>query len=47
MLALATNAAICGIFSHPVDRYQSRLVPLAPLAIALLIAGRRRETLPR
>jgi hypothetical protein len=46
MLALAANAAICGIFSHPVDRYQSRLVPLAPLAIALLIAGRRRETQP-
>jgi hypothetical protein len=41
MLALAANAAICGIFSHPVDRYQSRLVPLAPLAIALLIARRR------
>jgi hypothetical protein len=44
MLALAANAAICGIFSHPVDRYQSRLVPLAPLAIAFLIASRRRET---
>jgi hypothetical protein len=44
LLALAGNAAICGIFSHPVDRYQSRLVPLAPLAIALLIASRRRET---
>ena len=42
MLALAANAAICGIFSHPVDRYQSRLVPLAPFAIALLIARRRR-----
>jgi hypothetical protein len=43
LLALAVNAATCGIFSHPVNRYQSRLVPLAPLAIALLIAGRRRE----
>ena len=42
LLALATNAAICGVFSHPVDRYQSRLVPLAPLAMALLIAQRRR-----
>jgi hypothetical protein len=41
-LALATNAAICGVFSHPVDRYQSRLVLLAPLAMALLIAQRRR-----
>jgi hypothetical protein len=44
VLALAANAAICGIFSHPVDRYQGRLVPLAPLAIALVIASRRRET---
>jgi hypothetical protein len=42
LLALATNAAICGVLSHPVDRYQSRLVPLAPLAMALLIAQRRR-----
>jgi hypothetical protein len=38
LLALAANAAICGIFSHPVDRYQSRVVLLAPLAMALLIA---------
>lgn len=43
LLALAANAAICGIFSHPVDRYQSRLVPLAPFAVALLIAQRRRK----
>ena len=41
LLALAANAAICGIFSHPVDRYQSRLVLLAPLAVALLIARQR------
>lgn len=41
LLALALNAAICGVFSHPVDRYQSRLVPLAPFALALLIARRR------
>jgi hypothetical protein len=43
LLALAANAAICGIFSHPVDRYQSRLTPLAPFAIALLIARRRQR----
>ena len=43
LLALAANAAICGIFSHPVDRYQSRLVLLAPFAVALLIAQRRRD----
>jgi hypothetical protein len=42
LLALAANAAICGVFSHPVDRYQSRVVLLAPLAMALLIAQRRR-----
>jgi hypothetical protein len=42
LLALAANAAVCGIFSHPVDRYQSRLVLLAPLAVAVLIAKRRR-----
>jgi hypothetical protein len=44
LLALAANAAICGAFSHPVDRYQSRLVPLAPFAVALLIA--RRQSTP-
>jgi hypothetical protein len=42
LLALAANAAICGVFSHPVDRYQSRVVLLAPLAITLLIVQRRR-----
>ena len=43
LLALAANAAICGIFSHPVDRYQSRLAVLAPFAVALLIANRYRS----
>jgi len=42
--ALATNAAICGIFAHPADRYQSRLVLLAPLAVAFLIVDWRRTT---
>jgi hypothetical protein len=42
LLALAANAAICGIFSHPVDRYQSRLMPLAPLAVAIVWWSRRR-----
>lgn len=41
VLALLANAAICGIFSHPVDRYQSRLALLAPFGIAILIARRR------
>jgi hypothetical protein len=40
LLALAANAAICGVFSHPVDRYQGRLVLLAPFAIAVLLARR-------
>ena len=47
MLALAANAAICGIFSHPVDRYQSRLVLLAPFAVSLLIARRQSSTSDR
>ena len=42
LLALAANAAICGVFSHPVDRYQGRLVLLAPFAIAILLAWRWR-----
>ena len=42
LLALAANAAICGIFSHAVDRYQSRLVLLAPFALAILFAQRWR-----
>ena len=42
LLALLANAAICGIFSHPVDRYQSRLVLLAPFAVAILAAQRWR-----
>jgi hypothetical protein len=45
LIALAANATICGVFSHPVDRYQSRLVPLAVFAVALLIAQRRRPDL--
>ncbi len=40
LVALAANAAICGVFSHPVDRYQSRLVLLAPFAVAVLLARR-------
>jgi hypothetical protein len=36
LAALIVNAAICAICSHAVDRYQSRLTPLALLALALL-----------
>ncbi len=45
LLALLANAAICGIFSHPVDRYQSRLVLLAPFVVAILAAQRMRRPL--
>jgi hypothetical protein len=37
MMALLANAAICGVFAGPGSRYQSRLVPVAILAV--LIAG--------
>jgi hypothetical protein len=40
LAALFINAAISGVFSHAVDRYQNRLVPLAPLA--LIVVGLRR-----
>jgi hypothetical protein len=46
LLALLANAAICGVFSHAVDRYQSRLVPLATFAVALMIARRYRRDRP-
>ena len=36
--ALAANAVVCGVFSHPVDRYQSRLVLLVPFVVAVLAA---------
>jgi hypothetical protein len=36
VLALTANAAICGVFSHAVDRYQSRLVWLTVLAVAMM-----------
>ena len=35
LFAIVTNAAICGIFSNPNARYQSRIAPLAAL-IALM-----------
>jgi hypothetical protein len=36
-LTLIGNAAICGVISSPNDRYQARLVWLAPLAIGLMV----------
>jgi hypothetical protein len=42
LFALVINAAICGVFSHAADRYQSRLVPIAPLALMIVALSRRR-----
>jgi hypothetical protein len=41
LLSLAGNAVICGALSNPHHRYQSRLVPLATLVIAIAALGRR------
>jgi len=43
VLSLLLNAAICGVFSHAVDRYESRLTPLALLALAMLVFDRQRR----
>ena len=42
LFALIINAAVCGVFSHAADRYQSRLVPIAPLAVMIVALSRRR-----
>jgi hypothetical protein len=42
LLALLVNAAVCGVFSHAAERYQSRLISLAPLALITLLVARRR-----
>jgi hypothetical protein len=42
LFALIINAAVCGVFSHAADRYQSRLVSLAPLALMMVALSRRR-----
>jgi hypothetical protein len=43
LIALIANAAICGIFSGPSFRYQSRLVPLAVLAVIIAALDLRRR----
>jgi peptidoglycan/LPS O-acetylase OafA/YrhL len=43
-LALLANAAICGIFSGPTARYQSRLAPIAPLAALIAVLDLRRKS---
>jgi hypothetical protein len=44
LVALGGNAAICGIFSNPVDRYESRLIWLAPLALFIAACQLRWRT---
>ncbi len=49
LLSIVLNAVICGVFSHAVDRYQSRLTPLALLAVMMLVFKQQRagvEALP-
>lgn len=43
LLALFGNAAICGIFSGPHDRYQGRIAWLAVFALLVLFAERRSQ----
>jgi hypothetical protein len=44
LLSLLVNAAICAVCSHAVDRYQSRLTPLALLVVVLLAIDTWRAT---
>jgi hypothetical protein len=37
LAALVSNAVICGALSNPHDRYQSRLIWLAPFGLALIV----------
>ncbi len=46
LLALAGNAAICGMFSIPNNRYQGRLVWLATFTVVLASTTGRRRTEP-
>ncbi len=43
LIALVSNAAICGVFSNPGDRYQSRIAWLAPFAVAIAALRMRRD----
>lgn len=45
LITLLGNAMVCGVLSNPHDRYQSRLVWLAPLALTVALAGMRRPLL--
>jgi hypothetical protein len=45
-VALIGNAIICGTFSNPHDRYQSRVIWLPVLALLLAVARDRRALQP-
>lgn len=47
LAALLINAAICGIFSNPVDRYQSRILWLAPFAAIVALGTRKQSSADR
>jgi hypothetical protein len=40
-VALIGNAIICGVLSNPHDRYQSRVIWLPTLVVALMAVKRR------
>jgi hypothetical protein len=42
LLAIVTNAAICGIFSNPNARYQARITPLAALTALMVMLDFRK-----
>lgn len=42
-VALIGNAIICGVLSNPHDRYQSRVIWLPTLVVALMVAGPTRR----
>ena len=44
VLAVALNAAVCGVLSGPFARYEARLLWLVPAAALLLRAARRSST---
>ncbi len=46
LVALIGNAIVCGVFSNPHARYQSRLIWVPAFALALLAADRGRLLLP-
>ena len=46
LLGMIGNAIICGTFSNPHDRYQSRVIWLPTLVLLLAVAKDRRALQP-